>query len=449
MEIKKESVIMMVKGLLIMCLVVAFLISAEAVQAKEGSPMNIYKEVLLVTEQAFIAREKGEYTIALTKYNNARYILELMKKDYPNWKMMILVDMEIERCNRAINLIRRRLKEKGLVEYEGEYIPPQEIRERVRLSARFAKERMFLKDKIANLDQSLKKLEEDLEKSTEDQAQLREGFAEERASLQNRISELTKSTESLTTSLSQLQQQRKTYLGQIKEDRGRFKDSDQHRARLEGELSQLRAQLSRAQQDNLKAQKQTEEILAQTKEDKAELLRTLAKQRTKIAELKEAGLEDQEEMEQTLAQLQKDKLSLEDKIANLNESLEKLEEDKKTYLARIDRDKVELEGLDKEKAKLEEEKFDISLVDKGGLRLLGPRVVEKDLLAKVLLSGILWDKKVPLAIINRKIVKIGDMVGAVEGMRVDQIKKNSVILDYQGEKFEVRLKRRRRPSYRR
>ena len=56
----------------------------------------------------------------------------------------------------------------------------------------------------------------------------------------------------------------------------------------------------------------------------------------------------------------------------------------------------------------------------------------------ITLTGILWDKDKPLAIINNRVVKIGDTAG---GSRVVEIKENSVILNDGTKDFELKLGR--------
>lgn len=55
------------------------------------------------------------------------------------------------------------------------------------------------------------------------------------------------------------------------------------------------------------------------------------------------------------------------------------------------------------------------------------------------LKGILWDKLVPSAIINSKVVKIGDLI---YGKTVVDIERNQVILMENGEIFIIKLKKK-------
>ena len=55
------------------------------------------------------------------------------------------------------------------------------------------------------------------------------------------------------------------------------------------------------------------------------------------------------------------------------------------------------------------------------------------------LKGILWDRLIPSAIINSKVVKIGDLIF---GKTVVDIEKNQVILMENGEIFLLKLKRK-------
>ncbi|MFH0762303.1 MAG: hypothetical protein V1925_00205 [Candidatus Omnitrophota bacterium] len=57
---------------------------------------------------------------------------------------------------------------------------------------------------------------------------------------------------------------------------------------------------------------------------------------------------------------------------------------------------------------------------------------------QIALSGILWDKDKPLAIINNKVVKTGDKAG---GCRVVEIKEESVVLNDGARDFELKLGR--------
>lgn len=69
----------------------------------------------------------------------------------------------------------------------------------------------------------------------------------------------------------------------------------------------------------------------------------------------------------------------------------------------------------------------ISAVEKAGTEIL----------AGVRLEGIIWDKKKPMAIINDKVVGIGD---SVSGAEIIDIKKNEVIFGVNGQKVTVKLR---------
>ena len=64
---------------------------------------------------------------------------------------------------------------------------------------------------------------------------------------------------------------------------------------------------------------------------------------------------------------------------------------------------------------------------------------KKKLVINLNLKGILWDKLVPTAIINSKVVKIGDLIF---GKTVVDIEKNKVILMENGEIEILKLKRK-------
>ena len=59
---------------------------------------------------------------------------------------------------------------------------------------------------------------------------------------------------------------------------------------------------------------------------------------------------------------------------------------------------------------------------------------------KLILDGIAWDKKSPRAVINDRIVEVGDEIG---GMSVVEIKKDRVILNDGKTNIELRLGRRK------
>ncbi len=52
------------------------------------------------------------------------------------------------------------------------------------------------------------------------------------------------------------------------------------------------------------------------------------------------------------------------------------------------------------------------------------------------LTGIIWDEKIPQALINNKIVKAGDILGNYVVIKIDR---NSVILNNGAEEIELRL----------
>jgi len=66
-----------------------------------------------------------------------------------------------------------------------------------------------------------------------------------------------------------------------------------------------------------------------------------------------------------------------------------------------------------------------------------PIVIEKNMQSGVNLTGILWDKDKPLAIIDGNVVKKGNRVG---DKQVVDIKRDRIILSDGGELFEVKLK---------
>ena len=67
--------------------------------------------------------------------------------------------------------------------------------------------------------------------------------------------------------------------------------------------------------------------------------------------------------------------------------------------------------------------------------LAGRAIAVKGLTGFVL-SGIIWDEKQPLVIINSRVLKAGDMI---EDFLVVEIKQDSVILSKGGQNFEVQL----------
>lgn len=62
--------------------------------------------------------------------------------------------------------------------------------------------------------------------------------------------------------------------------------------------------------------------------------------------------------------------------------------------------------------------------------------VGQDIIAGIKLEGIIWDSDKPLAIINEKVVGVGEMVA---GVKVISITQNEVIFDVNGEQVPVKL----------
>ena len=54
----------------------------------------------------------------------------------------------------------------------------------------------------------------------------------------------------------------------------------------------------------------------------------------------------------------------------------------------------------------------------------------------LVLNGIMWDSKNPLAIINSEVVKVGD---ELHGMKVAEITEKSVVLEYEGKEYTLDL----------
>ena len=61
------------------------------------------------------------------------------------------------------------------------------------------------------------------------------------------------------------------------------------------------------------------------------------------------------------------------------------------------------------------------------------------------LSGIVWDAKMPFAVVNNKVLKIGD---AIEGYKVIEIKPSSVVFLAGEDKVELQLFRANQPANR-
>ena len=64
---------------------------------------------------------------------------------------------------------------------------------------------------------------------------------------------------------------------------------------------------------------------------------------------------------------------------------------------------------------------------------------DMETLPGVKLEGITWDEKSPLAIINGKVVGIGDIVSGAE---IKEIKENEVIFDANGKDITIKLWRK-------
>lgn len=60
-----------------------------------------------------------------------------------------------------------------------------------------------------------------------------------------------------------------------------------------------------------------------------------------------------------------------------------------------------------------------------------------EVLTGVKLEGIIWDEKKPIAIINDKVVGIGD---TISGAKIIEIKKDEVIFDINGQTVSVKIK---------
>ena len=58
----------------------------------------------------------------------------------------------------------------------------------------------------------------------------------------------------------------------------------------------------------------------------------------------------------------------------------------------------------------------------------------------ITLKGILWDERYPLAVINEKVLAEGDVLAG--GVVLDTINEDGVVLDYQGEKFPIKLRKK-------
>lgn len=60
----------------------------------------------------------------------------------------------------------------------------------------------------------------------------------------------------------------------------------------------------------------------------------------------------------------------------------------------------------------------------------------EEVLKGVKLEGIIWDEKKPMAIINNKVVGVGD---DISGAKIIEIKKNEVIFNFDSQTISVRL----------
>ena len=71
----------------------------------------------------------------------------------------------------------------------------------------------------------------------------------------------------------------------------------------------------------------------------------------------------------------------------------------------------------------------------------------KDILPQVILKGILWDEKNPLAVINNKVLSEGQQVplgdeGFSRNIILEKINEDSVILNYNGREFTIKLRKK-------
>jgi len=91
----------------------------------------------------------------------------------------------------------------------------------------------------------------------------------------------------------------------------------------------------------------------------------------------------------------------------------------------------------------------VPLVDNQGNIRSGQNlfVPAEEILAKVVLKGILWDAKNPLAVINGKVLSEGDELvvedaGFAKNFTVKKINPESVILNYIDREFEIKLRKK-------
>jgi hypothetical protein len=91
----------------------------------------------------------------------------------------------------------------------------------------------------------------------------------------------------------------------------------------------------------------------------------------------------------------------------------------------------------------------VPLVDNQGNIRSGQNlfVPAEEILAKVVLKGILWDAKNPLAVINGKVLSEGSELviedeGFTKNIIVQKINLDSVILNYIDREFEIKLRKK-------
>ncbi|MBM3251674.1 MAG: hypothetical protein FJZ11_02680 [Candidatus Omnitrophica bacterium] len=92
----------------------------------------------------------------------------------------------------------------------------------------------------------------------------------------------------------------------------------------------------------------------------------------------------------------------------------------------------------------------VPLVDKdGNIRKGGELFVEtQEILPEIVLKGILWDEKSPLAVINGKVLSEGSPIPFEKGQKITKniilkkINPESVILDYNEKEFIIPLRKK-------
>lgn len=67
--------------------------------------------------------------------------------------------------------------------------------------------------------------------------------------------------------------------------------------------------------------------------------------------------------------------------------------------------------------------------------------LQRPLLINVSLTAIIWDEKKPLAMINGKIYSEGSFIGGMEGLTLEKIYPNSVILNENGNLATISLRK--------